>query len=64
MSFTAYKLNLDGSRSHKELLNDRVELDDWLAATYGKFASVVVVNDATGKETTITDNGEAWAKVC
>jgi len=63
MTYTAFKLNLDGSLSHKELLNNVDELNEWLANVYGKFASVKVTQDQTGVERIFTDNGQNWEKL-
>ncbi len=58
MSYTAYKVNMNGSLSNKEVLNNVDELNAWLVAVYGKFANVFVVQDQTGKSRHMTDNGE------
>lgn len=60
MQYTVYKLNIDGRLSHKEHLNNLGELNEWLANKYGKFASVLIVQDQTGKIKVGTDNGVAW----
>lgn len=61
-TFTAHKVNLNGSLSHKEHLAHN-ELDQWMADKYGKFATVQVTCDQTGKTIVYTDNGEKWEKV-
>lgn len=61
MSYTAYKLNLDGSLSHKELLNNIDELNAWLVVVYNKFANVRIIQNETGKVRDMTDNGEKLA---
>lgn len=61
-TFTAHKVNLDGSLSHKECLNHD-ELDGWMADKYGKFATVQVSCDQTGKTIVYTDNGIWWERV-
>ena len=58
-TYSAFKLSLDGSLSHRENLNHD-ELDDWMARVYGKFASIQIRQDQTGKLITYTDNGESW----
>lgn len=63
MTYTAFKLNIDGSLSHKEILNNLDELNAWLADVYGKFASIHIVQDQTGKTRTMTDNGTEWVKI-
>lgn len=61
-TYSAYKLNLDGSLSHRENLG-QAELDDWMDRVYGKFGSVQVVRDQTGMTVTYTDNGQAWEMI-
>lgn len=63
MTYTAFKLNLGGSLSHKELLNNVDEVNEWLANAYGKFASVSVIQDQTGKRRNMTDDGVKWVSV-
>ena len=60
-TFTAYKLNLDGSLSHRVNLG-HYELDEHMFSVYGKFANVKVVRD-DGKSVVYTDNGEEWVRV-
>jgi len=60
MTYTANKLNLDGSLSHKELLNNIDEVNQWLVDFYGKYASIQITQDQTGKIRRYTDNGQAW----
>ena len=54
------KVNLDGSLSHKEYLNNVDELNTWLAEKYGKFATVRIESEKTGKVLILTDNGFNW----
>tara|TARA_R100000742_G_C4200308_1_gene29613 strand:- start:367 stop:567 length:201 start_codon:yes stop_codon:yes gene_type:complete len=54
------KVNLDGSLSHKEYLNNVDELNTWLAEKYGKFATVIIQSENTGKVLIMTDNGSCW----
>lgn len=61
-TFTAYKINLDGTLSHRENLGHS-ELDEYMSRVYGKFPSVKVVRDTDGKEVVYTDNGIEWEKV-
>jgi len=62
-TYTVYKQNLDGSLSHKEHLNNLMEVNGWLGKVYGKMATVVVVSDLTGTRKILTDDGQWWA-VC
>lgn len=63
MAYVAYKVNLDGSLSHKELLNNIDEVNEWLNKVYGKYATVRIVQEQTGKFRTLTDNGEFFVKI-
>lgn len=63
MTYTVHKLNLNGSLSHKQHLNNLDELNTWLVDVYGKFASIFVIQDQTGKTRTMTDNGTDWVNV-
>ena len=54
------KVNLDGSLSHKEYLNNVDELNTWLAEKDGKFATVRIESEKTGKVLIMTDNGFNW----
>ncbi len=55
--FTAYKINLDSSLSHKEHLNDD-EIGSWVYDyAYGKYTTIKVVQDLTNKFCIYTDNG-------
>ncbi len=60
-TFTASKINLDGSLSHTENLAFD-ELDEYMERTYGKFASIRV-GRSDGKVVFYTDNGQEWVKV-
>tara|TARA_B100000508_G_scaffold16165_2_gene10867 strand:- start:1754 stop:2050 length:297 start_codon:yes stop_codon:yes gene_type:complete len=55
-----HKVNLDGSLSHKEYLNSVDELNTWLAEKYGKFVTVRIESEKTGKVIKMTDNGFDW----
>lgn len=57
--FTAHKINLDSTLSHKEHLNND-ELSEWMYSVYGKFASVRVQQDLTGVVIEYTDNGSEF----
>jgi len=59
--FTVYKVELDGSLSHKEHLNAD-ELDTWMSNIYGKFTTVKVIEDNSKKEIIYTDNGREFVK--
>lgn len=63
MTYTAFKLNIDGSLSHKELLDDIGQVNEWMVRVYGKFASVRIIQDQTGKVREYTDNGVDWERV-
>jgi hypothetical protein len=54
------KVNLDGSLSHKEYLNSVDELNTWLAEKYGKFVTVRIESEKTGRIVTMTDDGTGW----
>ena len=56
----ASKVNLDGSLSHKEYLNSVDELNTWLAEKYGKFVTVRIESEKTGRIVTMTDDGTGW----
>ena len=54
------KVNLDGSLSHKEYLNSVDELNTWLAEKYGKFVTVRIESEKTGRIVMMTDDGTGW----
>ncbi len=58
-SFSTYKVNLDGSLSHRQNLGFE-ELDPWMNKIYGHFATIKVVCEQTGQEIIYTDNGQEW----
>ena len=60
-TFTAFRLNLNGSLSHREELNNENELGDFLDRSYGVHANVIVVR-SDGNALTFTDNGE-WFEI-
>lgn len=54
---TVYRINIEGTLSDKEHLNNDAELNNWLADKYGKFATVILVQDESQKSIILTDNG-------
>ena len=62
-TYTVYRLNLNGSLSHKEHLNNLDELNNWIATSYGRHATILLKSDTTGKEILMTDNGEWFEKI-
>lgn len=61
-TFTAYKVELNGTLSNKEHLNFD-ELDYWMESKHGKFATVSIVRDQDSKRVTYTDNGVKFVLV-
>lgn len=61
LSFSVFKVNLDGSLSNRENLGQN-ELDSYIASIYGKFATILV-RASNGVEVTYTDNGSFYEKV-
>lgn len=61
-TFTAYKVELNGTLSNKEHLNFD-ELDSWMESKHGKFAIVAIVRDQDAKRVTYTDNGVKFVRV-
>jgi len=59
--YTVYKLGLDDNLTHKEHINAD-ELDQWMDAAYGLFATVKVVR-SDNKFIVYTDNGESFEKI-
>lgn len=62
-TYTVHRINENGRLSHKEHLNDKAEMLDWVSLAYGRFSSIRVANDQTGEVREFTDNGEAWVRV-
>ena len=62
-TFIVHKVNLDGSLSHKEYLNHLDELHTWLSEKYGKFATVKITSELSGKSAIYTDNGNDFEKI-
>ena len=58
-NYTAYKVNLDGTLSHKEHLNDIVEVNDWLDKFYGQYVTVKIFSNR-GSWRLLTDNGNEY----
>ncbi|MCS5549895.1 MAG: hypothetical protein NZ811_00055 [Gammaproteobacteria bacterium] len=62
--YTAYKVNLDGTLTKKEHLNDMLEIDEWLWRMYDNgVATVRVQKDSTNQVVIFTDNGERYTRV-
>ena len=61
-TYSAYKINLDGSLSNRENLNHD-ELDSWVDSVYGKFASIRVFVDNSDFFVNYTDNGVEYVKI-
>lgn len=57
----AYKLNLDGSLSHKAVLNNVDELNTWVWKY--KFPSIRIESEYTGLSQDYTDNGTGIYKI-
>ena len=59
-----YKINLDGTLSHKEYMNNWDEVNTWLADKLGKFANVKVVSEKNSDdEMYFTDDGFGWVEI-
>lgn len=54
--FTCFKLNLDGTISHKEILNSVDEVNTWIWDK--KYPTVKIYSDRTGISKVFTDNGQ------
>ena len=61
VTFSAYKLNINGTLSHRENLAFN-ELDGWMAKAYGKHAVVLAICYQTGQVVIWEDNGTEWVK--
>jgi hypothetical protein len=57
-TYTVYKLEVGGKRTHKEQLNAD-ELDDWMW-NHTSFNNIIVVQDQTGKEKHYTFMDDDW----
>lgn len=63
MTYTVYRVNLDGKLSHKEHLNCKVELADWVENAMGKHAHIRVENDRTGEIREFQDYAGTWDRI-
>jgi hypothetical protein len=63
MTYTVYRINLDNTLSHKEHLNNKVEVVDWLNNAIGKHANVRIENDKTGEIRQFTDYDGVWDRI-
>jgi hypothetical protein len=63
MTYTVYRINLNGLLSHKEYLNDKVEVADWMNDAIGKHANVRIENDKTGEIRQFTDYAGTWDRI-
>ena len=62
--YIAYKINIDGTLSNKEHLNNNIELDAWLWRAYDNGVPTVrVQSDKTDQFAIFTDNGEQYVKL-
>jgi hypothetical protein len=62
MTYTVYKVELNGSLSHKEHLNNLDELNDWMEQVRHKFNNVLIVQDQTGTKKFMTKDGDDWVE--
>ncbi len=60
--FEVFKVNLDGSLSNKEHLNDVDEVNTWIANKYGKYATIKIIKDAS-KFILMTDTGRWFEEI-
>ena len=61
--YTAHKINLDGTLTRKEHLNDMREVDEWLWRAYDNgIPTVRVQKDSTKQVAIFTDNGERYIR--
>lgn len=63
MTYTTFRIHLDGTRSERAEHNDHAEMIEWVAAAHGRFASIEVINNTTGEVRVFTDAGEQWQRV-
>ena len=62
--YTAHKINLDGTLSKKEHLNNQCEINEWMWRSYDNgIPTVKVAKDSTGQFAIFTDNGEQYIRV-
>ena len=59
--FTVYQVTLTGLNNKAHLNSE--ELDSWMRSAYGKYATVKVIQDLTGKFVVYTDNGVKFEAV-
>jgi hypothetical protein len=62
-TYTAHRVNLNGSLASCERLNNQDEMLDWVARVYGKHANIQVRNDRTNEVRLFTDDGEKFVLV-
>jgi hypothetical protein len=62
-TYTAHRVNLDGSLAACERLNDQAEMLDWVSRVYGKHANIQVRNDRTNEVRCYTDDGERFVLI-
>ncbi|MGA1381393.1 MAG: hypothetical protein ACO30N_07560 [Schleiferiaceae bacterium] len=60
--FLVQKMNLDGSVSTIDRLGS-IELDGFMAEAYGRYATLLVTEENSGRAVIYTDNGEWWDSV-
>ena len=60
--FEVFKVNLDGSLSNKEHLNDVDEVNTWIANKYGKYATIKIIKDGS-KFILMTDTGRWFEEI-
>ena len=60
--FEVFKVNLDGSLSNKEHLNDVDEVNTWIANKYGKYATIKIIKDSS-KFILMTDTGRWFEEI-
>ena len=58
-------LNAQGTYSvaNKQHMDSHDDMWNWVLSSYGRFASIRIVNDQTGEIREFTDNGEQWERV-
>ena len=62
--YTAHKINIDGTLTNKEHLNNQCEIDEWLWRAYdNQVPTVRVQKDSTHQYAIFTDNGEKYVRV-
>lgn len=62
-TYTVYRVNLNGTLSHKEHLNNKVEVADWMNAAIGKHAHVRIENDNTKEIREYNDYAGTWDRI-